>query len=302
MSYRRAVIQLIITALCWAAMFHLGKWVLQQLPVLELTTWRMLLAALTLGIWVWLSEGYNWQAIRKNVRPLLMMVLLGVVGFNLALYGGLEGSSPVNASLLMATTPALTAVMSALLLRERLNVQQWLGAGLAFAGVVTVVSRGSWQMLQHLNLSPADGLIMLAVLGWVSYGVIGRGFVRGMTTLQMTTVTLIAGALGLMGISVPAQGLHLPTLPLFAALVVMGVLGVGLTYVWWNQGIKALGTARATIFINLVPVLTCLMGLLLGQVVTGAQWLGMLLVISGVLLSSRPAPAPAPAGKPALAR
>ena len=83
------------------------------------------------------------------------------------------------------------------------------------------------------------------------------------------------------------DGLQPPPVTAWPALVVMGVVGSGLAYLWWNSAVMKVGASSAAVFMNLVPVLTILIGILLGQSVSGAQWAGAALVIAGVVLATR---------------
>ncbi|HEY8905468.1 MAG TPA: DMT family transporter [Rhodoferax sp.] len=59
-----------------------------------------------------------------------------------------------------------------------------------------------------------------------------------------------------------------------------------LAYLFWNKGISTIGPARTSVFFDLVPIFTMLIAIGLGQEVIPAQWLGALLVMTGVLFSS----------------
>jgi drug/metabolite transporter (DMT)-like permease len=82
------------------------------------------------------------------------------------------------------------------------------------------------------------------------------------------------------------------SLRIWLALVYMGVFGTALAFVWFLEGVKALGAARAAIFVNLVPVAAITLGvLLLGERLTPAMLVGAALVIAGVWIINRPASA-----------
>ena len=81
------------------------------------------------------------------------------------------------------------------------------------------------------------------------------------------------------------------------AIVYMGTLGTAVAFVWFLEGVRQIGPARAAIFVNLVPVAAITLGvLLLGEKFTLPMLVGALLVVGGVWTINRPAPAtPAPA-------
>jgi drug/metabolite transporter (DMT)-like permease len=76
----------------------------------------------------------------------------------------------------------------------------------------------------------------------------------------------------------------------------MSLLVSVLAYLWWNDGVRQVGPAKAAIFMNLVPVFATLIGVVLGQQILLSQLAGAVLVVGGVLYSStRPAPVVQPA-------
>ena len=66
----------------------------------------------------------------------------------------------------------------------------------------------------------------------------------------------------------------------------MAVFGSVLAYVWWNDGVKVVGPAQASVFMNFVPLFAALIGVLRGEHLAASQWLGAGLVIAGVLSST----------------
>ena len=69
----------------------------------------------------------------------------------------------------------------------------------------------------------------------------------------------------------------------------LGVIATGVAFTWYYAGIKAIGPARAGIFINLVPVFAITMGyVILDEPVTSSLLSGGAMVISGVWLTNRP--------------
>ncbi len=281
-------LKLLATTLFWAAVFHAGKYAVALMPPLYVGAWRFVLAALVLAPLVAFREGWPVHTLRRNALPLLVMALVGVLGFNLSLFYGLRLTSAVNGALIMAFNPALTVVLSALLNREPISARQLAGLLLGLAGVFVVVSKGSLHVLAAMSFSTGDLLVLLGSLGWAIYSVIPKRFVRGLSSLQITGSTIAAGAfmMTVFGAAVTPDFVALPSLPLGAAIAFMGVFGSALAYLWWNQGVQAIGAGSAAVFINLVPIFAALIGVLLGEAVTAAQLYGAALVIAGVLCSS----------------
>ena len=113
--------------------------------------------------------------------------------------------------------------------------------------------------------------------------------------LQQARWTVAVGALALLVLAQwqqpPLPQLAQQPLPVFLILGYMAVCGTVLAYIFWLQGIQALGPQRAAITFNLVPVSALLVNLALGTPPTLEQCLGLLLVFAGVLVASGARPA-----------
>lgn len=276
---------LVLTTFFWAAVFHLGKYAVAYVSPLSVAAWRFLLAGAGLAGYLYLQKGWDAQAMRRNLWPILAMGVIGVFGFNVSLFFGLQHTSSVNAALIMAFYPAMTAVLSALLGGEKIQPRQLVGFVISLSGVAVIVSHGSLHNLLTMSFSVGDLLMFLACACFAAYSVIPKRFINNVPSLLLTTSTVVVGALMLtITADVVADDLFvMPTVPIAVAIVAMALFGSVLAYLWWNQGIARLGATRAAIFINLVPVFTALIGVALGQPLSLAQLMGAALVIAGVI-------------------
>jgi drug/metabolite transporter (DMT)-like permease len=281
--------QLVACALLWALTYHAGKFAVGLMPPLGVILWRFTTAVLILVPWIGLREGWDWRGLRRNLWPLLAMGVLGVVAFNLAMFYGLQSTSAVNASLIMAFSPILTACGTVILGAERLSLARLCGLLLGLMGVALVVTRGSLQSLWQQGIERGDVLMIGGSLAWAIYGLIPRRFVRELAPAQMGAASLVVTALTLWILCALANpaAVQLPPRAAIQPILFMGVLATALAYIWWNVGVVRIGASRAAGFLNLIPVFTMLTGLLLGQSLSLAQLLGAALVISGVVLAAR---------------
>jgi len=279
-------LQLVLTTVFWAAVFHLGKYSINFMSPLSVAAWRFLIATLLLLPVVWRTRP-NLSTLRGNKWPLLAMGIVGVFGFNTSLFYGLQQTSSVNASLIMATNPSITALLAAWISREKISARQWLGFFVSLAGVTVIVTQGSWQHLMTLTFSTGDLFVFIGSLCWAIYAVIPKRFI---TELQPMLITLSTIAIGAVALALAAQLgpgdlFVVSNWKLVMAIVVMALFGSVLAYLWWNQGIARLGASRVSIFLNLVPMFVVLMAMAMGQLPTAPQIVGALLVITGVMVS-----------------
>jgi len=141
----------------------------------------------------------------------------------------------------------------------------------------------------------------------VAYSLIGKVAMDGMSPLLAVAASCVAGMLFLLppavaeGMLRQAPGYGWAT---WAGIAYLGVFGTVLGFLWYYEGIRAIGPSRAGIFINFVPVSGVLLGwLILGETIDLSLLVGAVLVVGGVALVNRTPPVtredrPAPQGTP----
>jgi drug/metabolite transporter (DMT)-like permease len=287
MSNRLVVPLVAVAAVFWGANFNLAPMVLADMPPLWGAAGRFLIAALVMTA---AAAAFRQDPIRftlKHVRPLFILGALGIAGFNLPFYWAMQSTSPINAALIMATNPLLTAALATLFLGEGLSVRNLATLPLALAGVAAVVL-GTGQT-GTVTFNHGDLLMMAANLAWAGYNVMSRRLMPAGAPFAATAGTMAAGALVLTVAALAGAGMPpVPGPKAGAALLVMAVGGSALAYLFWAQGIRTLGAARTSLFLNLVPVTTMVLSSLDGLPPTPAQGAGGLMVLVAVTLSALP--------------
>ena len=288
MKHRSIYLALIFSTFFWGANFNLGKYVVQLTDPLSAAAWRFIMAATVMTFYTLIKERIDWAGIRRNLIALTVMALVGIFGFNVAFLYGLQTTSSVNGSLIMTLNPTITVILTALVLGEAVSWRQVLGLALSMMGVVTVVTGGSWAALTHLTFARGDALILLGNLCWAAYSVIGKRAVKNLSSVQTTAATMFIGSIAITGLALAAHSGTVPMPPAISlsGLAIMALFGTVLAYLWWNDGIRSIGPARTAVFFDLVPIFTMLIAILLGEQVMISQWVGAVLVITGVLFSS----------------
>jgi len=228
-----------------------------------------------------------------SVRQLPALTLLGLTGIlinNVLYFTGVKYSTAINASLIGAVNPVITASFTAAFLHEHLSRQQLVGILVSFTGVGVVVTKGSWEAMSQLTFNVGDILLLLASVSWTVYSIIGR---KVMTEISPLAATAWASSIGsfflmMMAIEEGFTGKIVLSVTAWESMLYM-IIGSGvLAFYWWNQGVAAIGPNRASIFTNVIPLAGMLFAaLLLHESITLFQVVGAALIISGVLLTTQ---------------
>lgn len=287
---RSAMLMLLVCVFFWGSVFPLAKMILQEISGLSLVIWRFLLASVCLALYL-LARQTRWVKLQpRQFVTLALLGVLGVGGFNLALFEGLPHTDATNAALVMALNPLTTSVLAALMARRWLTGWQWSSLLMGLSGVALVITRGDLHLLQQQGVNHGDLLIVLGMFCWSLFVVLSQRVNHWLPSMQFTLLTMVSGSLAIAFFSLFDPAVHpWPELQQLSThsiwlLVYVSLFGTVVAYLFWNQGAAQLGPAKAALFFNLVPVFAALVGLALGQPLTNVQMGGMLLVIAGLTL------------------
>lgn len=284
--------KLAISACCWGGSFVAAKIVVTQLPPTLAAAIRFTLAFALLLIILIAKEGRNAWVHPKDWLLFLGAAITGIAFYNIFFFTGMQYTSSVNGSLIVATGPVVTALLSAPLLKERIHSKHLLGLFLSLIGVGIIVSRGSWGVLKELAINPGDVFIAGAVLCWAFYTIIGKPIAPRWGSLLSTTYACGLGAVILWLGALPQinefqwSGLE-PQLIL--ALFFLAFFASALAFVFWYEGVSHVGASRAAVFQNLVPMFSAIFAnIILGEQFFFFHGLGGVLILFGVYLANRP--------------
>jgi drug/metabolite transporter (DMT)-like permease len=203
---------------------------------------------------------------------------------------GLEYTTATNTGWIIAVAPVVLALMSRLLLGERITAGLAAGILVATAGIFVLVSGGRWTDLAWLG-SPGDWLILVSAHTWALYTLAVRDLARSEDPLTVTIAVLLPATLGCVAVmavrSDVSRFLEMPA-EATIALVFLGVFGMALAQWFWQIGVARLGAARAGVFLYLEPLATTALAVpYLGEPFGLATLTGGSLVLLGVWIAQR---------------
>ncbi len=288
LSYAYAGI--VLTTFFWGSNFNAGAYIIQHMPPITAAAERFVVASAGLLLIFGMMGQLRWSALKQNLLAYVLIGVLGVVGFNMAMFYGLHTTSAINGALIMATTPLTTMLLAWLLEGEKLNTAKSIGLLFGLAGVLLVITQGQLLHLLHLKVAIGDVIILGGSISFVLASILSRKLVKNATTLETTSFSMLFGTivLAILSLSIEQPFTAIAQAPLLthAALLYLAVFGSMIAYLFWFNGIQKVGAARAASFFNLVPVFSMLVAIAFGALPNQWQVLGTLLVIVGVIVSS----------------
>ncbi|MET1153739.1 EamA family transporter [Arthrobacter sp.] len=286
----RAYLLLILVVVFYAGNILTGK-ALSDLPPLTIAFGRIAIAFLVL-LPIGCSSAWRFRHLFiRHWKPLLVMTVTGIAGFNTLIYSALQFTSATNVSVLEASIPAVTVLLSFWLLRERLRPVQWLGILLSLCGALWVVTNGQLLRLAGMSWNVGDAIMVAGAISWAVYSIAvkrylflfpAHGAVLVMTGLSiLCLLPLVIGEWMVVGVPEITGGQG-------SGLLYLGVFPSVIALLLYNRAVAVLGASQASVFLNFVPVFTMLGAyLLLDEAITLMQIIGALVVVIGVLFTTR---------------
>lgn len=269
---------------------------------------RIWIAALVTGIPMLLFARERLATLRHAPFTVLAYGLLAVIGVQLAYFNAIAHMSVTVALLIEFSAPLLVLVYLWARFGQRPTVRTVLGAALAVAGLVAVVTAASggavvtpiglvWAFLSLVGLAayfllaedgtkadaidvasaqkPGVDQLALAVGGlFVGALVLSATSLAGITPVRVSTLPVVLGGLG--------------TVPWWVPAVVIGAIATGLAYVAGILAINMVGPTLAS-FLGFSEVIASgvVAWLMLGEALTPVQIGGAVAIVAGVIAVKR---------------
>jgi drug/metabolite transporter (DMT)-like permease len=279
---------LTVAAFVWGGSIVGQKIALDAFSAVETSVLRGIGAlAILIPLWWW-QEGLH-----AKFAPRDMLVLaglgMGVLGNHLLTLLGLRYIGAAAAGVIIGASPAITAFLSALLIRDVPFTTVAGGCFLSFAGVALVSGYGG-EAAGGSNPWIGGVLVLLGLMSWSLYTIGGRRIMERFSPLTVNWTTLLISLVVQIPLlatdhkflvngasSVPVSG--------WMAMVYLIVFATALGQQAWLYGVQGIGPSRAGVFVNLIPVSALsLSAVVLGEPIGAKEIAGIVLILAGVWL------------------
>lgn len=283
-SDRATDLGMLALAVVWGGNYAVVKAALEVLDPLAFNALRFPLAALVLWVLVRgrpappVAPGDGWK--------LVALGILGNVAYQLCFIFGIDRTLAGNASLLLATAPVWTILLSAALGHERATTGVLVGSVATVAGMLLVVLGQNAALGLGGGTLAGDALMALSAVLWASYTVGSGRMVGRYGSLRLAAWTLWIGTPVLVVMGIPSLlDTEWPRVSpwAWAGVAYAGVFAIAIAYALWNRGIQRLGNARTAVYSNLVPVAALAIAwVALDEVPSPLQLTGAAVILGGI--------------------
>ncbi|MBD2249286.1 DMT family transporter [Nostoc sp. FACHB-888] len=285
----KAVLMMILSAICWGLGTVMSKMVLTYLP--PLTVLVVQLAGSVTFLWAITLIQQPWKRVYWHQLAPPTLLKLGFPGllepalsYSLGLTG-LAMTTASNASLINATEPMMALGLAWVFLRERICFVLLILMGMAIGGVLLTVG-----VDVHLGvrLGIGDLLLVVGTFSGALYAVLSQAGVRIVNPVLLAAIQQSFGLIGVTLVWISFTQINVKTLTainpvILALIVVSGIIQYALGFWLYLQAIKTIRVSIAAQFLSLIPIFG--VGgayLFLGERLSLLQGLGMLLVVGAI--------------------
>ena len=285
-------LRLVLTKFFWGGTFVAGRLLAAELSPYTAAAARFVLASCILFAIVLSREGGLPRLTGHQWWAMTLLGFAGIFSYNLFFFKGLQTVEAGRGAMITGSIPAVVTLLAVFFLGERFDKIKTIGIVLAISGALVVISRGQlWALLQG-GIGSGEFFMTGCVLSWAIYSLIGKLMLTRVSPLVAVTCSCSIGALLLLVVAVANGGLQevrqLSAIGI-ASIVYLALFGTAIGFSWFYEGVQALGAARASLFVNLVPVSGVILGIVfLGERSDSSLFMGGTLVLTGLILINRP--------------
>jgi drug/metabolite transporter (DMT)-like permease len=277
----RADLLAVSAVVSWGVSYALTKRALDEWQPFAFTATRFLAMA-AMGVTVLARQRRLSVLIGPDGARFAVGGLLGFTLYQLGFVLGLERTSALSSTLLLATIPLFSLVFLRLGGVERVRSRQWLGVGVAVAGIALLVAGKAGPGLAHARRG--DLLSLGAAASFALYGIVIKPLGERYPASTVLAGSLLVGSVPLLPLArFDAQRWEMLTLAAWAIWLYSVIVPVYLAYMWWAAAIASRGVGAIAPYVLLVPVVGGVIAVCwLGEPFTLVSAIGAILIVLGL--------------------
>ena len=280
-----------LSTVFWAGAFIAGKVTTGEFPPFSLTFLRFFFASILIFITMIKFEKKDWRLKKEDLPIMIFLGLVGMVGYHVLFFIALKYTTAVNASMIAATNPLITTILAALFLNEKLGLARVATIFVALTGVVLTITRGDISVIRSFSINKGDLIMLVAVACWALYSIVSRRVMSKYSPLILTSYSFILCCVFTFPFAImekPWVYMQYTSLKGWMGVLYMAIFPSFIGYLVQQTSIKELGPSKTSIFINLVPVFSMILSvLILKERITLITIFSATLIILGVYLTNR---------------
>ncbi|MGV3595947.1 MAG: DMT family transporter [Sediminibacterium sp.] len=290
-DYYTGIALAVLATLIWSGNFVIARGVNQQIPPVSLAFYRWSLATVLTAPLAIKKFKEEKQIVLTNWKYIFWVALTGITLFNTFVYVAGHYTSAINMALIGTTSsPIFATIMAVVFLKERMNTFRIIGILLCVAGIVLLLSKGSWENLASFRFSVGDLWVLAGAFAFAVYNILVRKKPRGISAINFLFVIFLLGTILLFPAYLTEFNITGPVQwngNLYGSIIYLGLGTSVISFLCWNAALQKLGTGTTVLFGNLIPIFSTLEAVwLLGEQINSIHLISGLLVIGGLIIAN----------------
>lgn len=291
MNFKNAgIVLVLIASIMWAVEPVLAKLSYQTSGFMQTLTARSIFVTLIAFAYGSITNKRDFRIDRRQLSALLYVAIVANILGDIAYFFALTRVAVVNAVLIGYLQPIFIIFIGFIILREdRLNTADYIGIVLMVGGGILVATK-TFENLMALRLGTLNDLIVLsATIGWATTTVAVRKYLRGLNAGVINFYRFVFVCPLFILYSLSETGFT----TLNPYQIAIGII-VGIGMILYTEGLSRIKAAKVAALELSTPLFAAIFGyLILGELVSSVQIMGMALLFVGIyLLSKKEEPIP----------
>ncbi|MDC9612463.1 DMT family transporter [Xenorhabdus khoisanae] len=277
----------LVAVLIWSINAVVSKAAATVIEPAAIAFYRWFIAFLTLTPFVLLPILKQRKLVAQYWWKLLVLGSLGMVLNQSLAYYAAHTVSATIIGIFTSLIPLLTVIISIFALRVAPTVGITLGTVLSLFGLMWLVSEGNPASLLQHGLGIGEVMMFIAAASYALYGVLTKRWAISLPNWQSLYVQIGFGVLLLLPNFMMTENVQL-TADNISLVLFAGIPASIIAPYMWIQGVIRIGANMTSIFMNLAPVFTALIAIVvLHEEMHSYHLIGGGIVLGGVILAQQ---------------
>ncbi|MDQ0337688.1 drug/metabolite transporter (DMT)-like permease [Caldalkalibacillus uzonensis] len=274
-----------------------GKVMVQSIPIFIASELRFLVASIILVPLLIVKEGI--PLVNKNdLFILFLQSLTGVFLFSIFMLYGLKFTTAMEAGIITSALPAIVALLSLLILKEKLNSHTVIGILFAVSGVLilnisdvfTELERGALPIL-------GNTLIIGAVIGEALFIILGKSVSQRLSPLAISTYVSVFGTILFFPLAlydINRTNFYNISFKEWGLILYFGIIVTVLAFILMYQGIEKIPANKVGVLTSALPISSVILSaFFLKEIFSYYHLMGIGFVLIAIYLTTKEEKLPA---------
>ena len=226
--------------------------------------------------------------LKGKIGWLFLMGGVGYTGFNALFYIAAHQTTAINLGIIQGVMPAMILAGSVIFFREKINLIQIIGVIMTFLGVLILVSKANIKVLLLLSLNYGDLVMFLSCFLYAGFtlGLRNKPPIHPLAMMFFFSIAALFSAIGCLFVEHYYELVKWPSdWPDYLIILYIAFIPSLFSQLLFIRGVELIGAGKAGLFINLIPIFSALLGvIILKEAIEIFHFASLAIVLFGIYL------------------